>query len=281
MQENMDVLKIKKEKKQLFFYKMSFITQTLSNEKAIEIWSSEYYVLINKYLAGDDYCLTRNQKTTLEYDGVVYSIPYIISVLISNCVRFGTYFLKNNSYLTKQKEFYRGESKSLIPDYSYNRKTFTSVTYDFEKSLSFAEDNFIFKVTIDNEIGIFITGIESEIVIEPNVYWEFIGMSNEIFDGVEYKIFNIHVSEYKKNSPSYGDLIENLKNKENIQITEDLIEKPEFKITEDNFEDFNLLEDENFSINDFEDELNVYNIDYDKTKINELFEQYLSFKTDV
>lgn len=276
---------------------------SINNKLAIEIWSGPNYSLINKFLAGENYTIGNRVQTEITYDGKTYSIQRLISVLINLAMPFGEYFLQNHSQYSPKAVFYRGEEQSLLSRFSFNKETFISITYDLDTALSYSSDKFLYRITVDNDVGVFKTGIEYELVLEPRSFWEFKGISTDVVEGVEYTFLDVHISPFRPDFPMYGDSLNELKNKSTTKLVAELEDNNEsrsyigkdvddawhseltgfsvYNAIENNKDDFNSFNESVYTVADFEDEMNLFSIQYDKddnseNNINELFKYYLS-----
>lgn len=250
---------------------------------ALDFWKGETYVHINKFLAKNTYMKPVDFITELDHNGRVYKIKDIIRSLKNMMYSYSSYRLKYG--VPHNKIFYRGDAINKLTTESYNKETFISLSNSKSQAISYQEDSgVIFSVTIDDDVFVLYTGIEGELLIEPNSFWEYLGVVN----GNP----RIHVSQYREDNQMYGDFIllnlkksvkdivdennENDKNSEELSYIE--IEEVKGDIIK-NIELFNIA-DKDYTIINFEEELNLFGINYNKSDIDLLFEYYL-FHRDI
>lgn len=253
----------------------------LTDEIAKDLWRGETYRIINRYLAGETYDDYHVKETTLDYVDHYFRIIDVIKRLNLMMVPFGTF--KKRTGITQNK-FYRGDKRSILSEMTYNKETFISVTYDFETAVAFCEDGVIFHVTIDDNVNVTKTGIESELLIEPNSCCNFIGSTSIDTNDGPIRAINIHITNYSDSFPNYSDLMKTLVS--DVEMIENEI-SDHFKDLsilstqiKDSLEFFNVSEDENYSIDNFAEELILFRIDYNHKDLESLFGFYLSLKEE-
>lgn len=231
------------------------MSRKLTKEKALQIWASDNYIYINKNLAGHNYKKTDMFIDYIEWNKNMYKISEIIKMLINSMLPF--------NYFRYENCFYRGEVYSLLTESSYNRETFTSVCSDYQQALMFSESNVMFKITIDPEVFCIPTGIENELLIEPNVHWKYLGR--------EGCFYLVHILPFNPNIKNYGNLIDEIEEtyiKENDQE----IFKLQTNLQNNSFNDVGNIYD--FILNNIEffnvDEKRCYNFDDFKADIRDL-----------
>ncbi len=146
---------------------------SLNINTAIRIWTlDEGYRKINSYLIGSkskkDYIYHQQNNLTIEYDGEIYNIPDIINII-----------KENMSPRNSEETYYRGASSISLK--SEIKKSFISVTSDKEQAESFVDDCCLFKVIVDSNVKRYDTGVESETLLENNLYWNYIGKENDLY----------------------------------------------------------------------------------------------------
>lgn len=182
---------------------------------------------------------------------IEYDIPAIINKLNDMMIPFRI-FKKINKI--NQDIFYRGDIFTIFKMKSYNKKSFISVTMLLENAIPYKEENgIIYNISIDNNVKVLSTGIENELLIEPNSFWEYIKTENN-------NIF-IHISKYNPNAKDFNLLLD-----ENLELNK--------KQIIDIIDDFNMLELD-YNILDFEIELKLFNIIYNPKDIDKLFYHYI------
>lgn len=113
------------------------------------------------------------------------------------------------------------------------------------------------------------TGIENELLLEQNCFWDVKYKTTEIIDSIEYEIILVNISKYNPNYKYYGDiLIDNMKKEDDIELL--------YEEINDNIELFNINEDENYTIDNFYDELILFDFKFDKNNLNFLFDYFKS-----
>lgn len=138
----------------------------------------------------------------MDYAGKSFKVIYVIKRFNLVMVPFGTF--KKRTGITQSK-FYRGDKRFILSEKTYNKETFISVTYDFETAVAFCEDGVIFQVTIDDNVFVPKTGIESELLIEPNSRCSFIGLTNIYKNDQHIKAININSTTYSDSFPNYSN----------------------------------------------------------------------------
>jgi len=139
-------------------------------DDTLSLWRSSYYEHINAYLI--------NKKET------DVRIENIIKILCDNMVYYK--YIKH-SFPTI---FYRGDNLDTVKYKSYNKKTFISITFDKETAESFT-DSVLYKITIDDNVKCIKTGIEYELLLEPNCCWHYISHNNILI--------NVHITPFNNN----------------------------------------------------------------------------------
>lgn len=259
----------------------------LTDEIAMDLWRSENYRIINRYLAGETYDDYHVRETKLDHSGYSFRVIDVINRLKLMMIPFGTF--KKRSGITENK-FYRGDKRSILSKMTYNKETFISVTYDFATAVAFCEDGVIFEVTIDDDVFVTKTGIESEILIEPKSCCNFIGFRNIEKDDGSIRSINIHITNYSELHPNYGDLIRNLVSESSTFSTVEIVENEisdhfkDLSISstriKDSLEFFNLSDSESYSIHNFVEELSLFKIEYNHKDLDSLFAFYLDLKKE-
>jgi hypothetical protein len=142
----------------------------LTIETALEIWRYDLgYKKINSLLVGNSYPFTRELKSrariygpieTIEYEDTSYDTADVIRVLKEHMAP-GT----DNAMI-----YYRGGSEHERR--SFLKPSFTSITDDMEQAQSFVDGGVLYTITVDNDVKRINTGVEHEVLLEPDVYWE-------------------------------------------------------------------------------------------------------------
>jgi hypothetical protein len=141
---------------------------SISSETALRIWTSESgYRIINSYLIGStssrDYIYHRPHNITIEFDDITYNTIDVIDTIIQH--------MKQG---TVEEMYYRGDTERAKS--SFVSKSFIAVTSAVDQSRSYAGDECcLFKVFIDPSVKRCATGVEDELLLEPNMYWDYIG----------------------------------------------------------------------------------------------------------
>jgi hypothetical protein len=196
----------------------------LNVETAIRIWiTDEGYRKINSYLSGStsrtDYIYHQPDNLIINYEGITYKTIDVINIIKEN--------MKESN---KEEIYYRGGSAHSKK--SFVKKTFISVTTDIEQAETFIDgDCCLFKIIVDPHVKRYKTGVENEVLLENNLYWNYIGKENN------YYIVRI----------SKGDLMqENISNNSNMQnkIKSTLTEEELNSLIDDYKEECNLLDEE-------------------------------------
>jgi hypothetical protein len=252
----------------------------LTSEIAMILWKSESYRIINKYLAGDSYEDYNKRNITIKYYSNTYRIIDVINKIKSIMIPFSE-LKKNYIFRNNHSKFYRGDKKSVLLETSYNKETFISVTSDIETAVAFQDSGVIFQIIVDDDVFVTRTGIENEILIEPNSCCKYEGFSNIILNFNNIKVINIHITTYSESFSNYGDLLKRLnkENKNEYEISDHIkdLEIASIRI-KDLKDDFNLLELKEYTIIDFKEDLKSFNIIYSQEDLRALFEFYLSIK---
>jgi hypothetical protein len=256
----------------------------MNTEIALDIWNSEDYKYINSFLA-DYYQYTK--KNTIQYNGSSMKISTIIDQLLSAMKPMKSI---KSSLVSFYGFFYRGDNNSLLSKKSYIKETFISVSTDKDQALTYSSKNCcLYQITIDDHVSCLKTGIENEILIEPQSYWKYISTIKQN----DIDIMNIIILPSDKapaNTFTYSQLVfDNI-----IQLQNSIISEPssthhplpqlqpqnhKMLITVDNLsefiDEFNIDEQESYSYDDFlYDIKHLPDIEYDIHDINNLWNRY-------
>lgn len=143
---------------------------------AKSIWNSENgYRIINSFLidstSASNYKYHQKNNKVIEFssndNSKIYNTLDVINVI------------KDNMKPSKNEEiYYRGNSKRAQK--SFIKKSFTSVTTIEEQAEQFIDsDCCLYKVIVDPSVKRCNTGIENEILLENDLYWEYIGKEKQ------------------------------------------------------------------------------------------------------
>lgn len=195
---------------------------SLDIETALHIWTFDNgYRTINSFLidskSRNDYKYHIENNKTIEYNGNIYNTSDVVNVI------------KNNMFPSDTIEtYYRGDNQKLLV--STLKKSFISVTKDEEQAKSFIDDECcLYKITVDANIKRCNTGVENEILLENNLYWNYLGKDKEYY--------LIHIS---KTPNKMIETNENKNNNSNEELTNE-----ELRNLFDNYkEEANELEDD-------------------------------------
>jgi hypothetical protein len=155
--------------------KISYIaSQGLTIDIAIRIWiSDEGYRKINSYLSQSksrsDYIYHQTDNININYEGKNYKTIDVINTIKSH--------MKESNV---EEIYYRGGSENSKK--SFVKKTFISVTTDIEQAESFVDgDCCLFKILVDPSVKRYNTGVENEVLLENNLYWNYINKENNYY----------------------------------------------------------------------------------------------------
>ena len=150
-------------------------------DTALTIWRlDDGYKSINSYLADADYQFHRKGSDTVIYNDVKYSTREIIDVLVENMK-----LPENDEFIT----YYRGGSKNSRKNFF--KTNFISVSDDEEEAAGFVDgDCCLYKITVAPDVKRIRTGIEKETILEPGLYWEYLGKNK-----------NHHIAKISKSPP--------------------------------------------------------------------------------
>ena len=172
------------------------ILMELDFNLAKSIWNSDNgYRIINSFLIGStsasNYKYHQKNNKVIEFstndNSTIYNTVDVINII------------KKNMKTSKSTEtYYRGNSKKA--QISFIKKSFTSVTTSEEQANQFIDGNCcLYKVIVDPSVKRCNTGIEDEILLENDLYWEYIGKERH------YHVAKIRkVSESNLNKTSRG-----------------------------------------------------------------------------
>jgi hypothetical protein len=226
----------------------------LTPKISLLLWKSEKYRLINGYLAESFYMDYVKKETDIEFDKYLYKIKDVVNMIKSIMVPFGD--LK--SKFKYKNIFYRGDNYKNLVSSSYNKETFISVTSDLETAISFKDDGILYKIIIDDDVLVCKTGIESEILIEPNSLFKYLKSD-------KHYVY-INIKSYCKEYPSYAELLLEF-NKTIYPIKEHV---KDLTISSNRIknliDEFNIFKEENYEIKEFEFDLKSMNIIYDNNE---------------
>lgn len=168
----------------------------ITEEKAMDLWISGAYTKINGQLAGIKYPFSYLRNDIIVSNGVEYKTRSVINKIISCMIPYSEH--KENLGVDSIR-YYRGEEISKFPTMSFIRETFTSLTSDKEQGISFKGDSgCLFCVNIDDDVYCIETGIEKELLIEPNCYWKFRKFENGMYF--------VDILSFTEGVPFYNDL---------------------------------------------------------------------------
>ena len=159
----------------------SIDNNNLDIDTALTIWRlDDGYRNINSYLADADYKFHRKGSDTVIYNDVKYSTREIIDVLVENMK-----LPENDEFIT----YYRGGSKNSRKNFF--KTNFISVSDDEEEAAGFVDgDCCLYQVTVAPDVKRIRTGIEKETILEPGLYWEYLGKNK-----------NHHIAKISKSPP--------------------------------------------------------------------------------
>ena len=159
----------------------SIDNNNLDIDTALAIWrSDDGYRNINSYLADADYKFHRKGSDTVIFNDVKYSTREIIDVIVENMKLPG-----NDEFIT----YYRGGSKNSRKNFF--KTNFISVSDDEEEAAGFVDgDCCLYQVTVAPDVKRIRTGIEKETILEPGLYWEYLGKNK-----------NHHIAKISKSPP--------------------------------------------------------------------------------
>lgn len=234
-------------------------------EEALEIWRSGNYIYINKKLACKYYRKISVVKDEIIWNNKTYNINRIIASLKNSMIPY-------HEHKDTVEYYYRGENYSLLTEYSYNKESFTSVSISYEQALSFSECEIIFKIKIDPNVCCIPTGIEEELLIEYNVFWNYIGKEGDLH--------LVEILPYDPNQLSLTELIDTLlinDMSEKKDIDTSLINDVDhlYEIISDNMYFFNVGEKDIYTFEDFKDDVTYLRIYTDIFDLKLLYEYYL------
>lgn len=146
---------------------------TLDIDTAIRIWiTDEGYRKINSYLSGSksrrDYIYHQTDNENINFENNDYKTIDIINTIKNN--------MKESN---KVETYYRGGSENSKK--SYIKKSFISVTTDEEQAKSFVDECCLYKITVEPSVKRYNTGVENEVLLENNLYWDYIGKENNYY----------------------------------------------------------------------------------------------------
>lgn len=137
-----------------------------SLQQALEMWTDEYFWIINGHLS----------ESYSQLNGA-YNMPTINSYLISDVINV---IIENMQVINNDNCIYwRGERlrKNEIAT-SFTRNTFTSITSDKDVAYEFGTQ--VVMISLENGLKYINVGcLESEVLIEPNTYWKYLGFAND------------------------------------------------------------------------------------------------------
>lgn len=137
---------------------------------AISIWKTDNgYRTINSFLTKStsrkDYIYHRENNKSIEYLDKTYNTIDVINIIKQN--------MKKSDEL-EPIMYYRGGSAIFTK--SFINPAFTSVCSNLEQAGQYVDgDCCLYKVFVDPSIKRYDTGIEFETLLEPDLYWEYIG----------------------------------------------------------------------------------------------------------
>lgn len=141
---------------------------SLNIQTALHIWTFDKgYRTINSFLIGSkspaDYKYHQENNDRIEYNHNTYNTKDVIDLIKSNMVPSD-----------KAEIYFRGDTQQL--QYSSFKKSFISVTKDEEQAKSFIDDGCcLYKVIVDDSVKRCNTGVENEVLLENNLYWNYLG----------------------------------------------------------------------------------------------------------
>ena len=248
--------------------------KSLSKDDILELWRGSGYIHFNGYLARDNYPFFSLARNTMEHNGKIYGIGSLVAKLRSVMIPYVEYRRKNIAKLGRGKiDYFRGEELTLFSTHSYIRETFISVTMDNDQSKSFNADSScgcLFKVSINEAVYCVETGIEKELLLEPGCYWKFKGIVNEIYI--------IEICPHEEGVLMLNEMISQTRI-EKARLQTSVLEKQSsdsLDEIEGNIELFNVADDDEYSIDDFKDDLTVLQISFNSYNIVSLFDFYKS-----
>jgi hypothetical protein len=178
-------------------------------ETCLFIWRSEEgYKKINNYLTNGTTAYKYKQPLTptLQYEGATYKISDIIDVIKKNMTTHPT-----------SATYYRGGSPNSKR--SFKKETFISVSTDIEQAQTFLDGPCcLYTVTVDPDVKRLHTGIENEVLIENESYWEYLGDNEVVIHSPKNAAYS-HFAYYNApkdvvvvdNSKEYAQLFEEAK----------------------------------------------------------------------
>jgi hypothetical protein len=140
-------------------------------EDALRIWRSDKgYRKINSFLVGTDkdYPYHPKNNQTMKLDGVRHDIEDAIATLKRHMKPSPT-----------EITYYRGGSSNSKK--SFIKKSFISVSTSKEQAESFVDQpvgGVLYKIIVDPNVKRIDVGIEDEVLLEDNLFWEYLGMQN-------------------------------------------------------------------------------------------------------
>jgi hypothetical protein len=147
---------------------------SLDIETALHIWTFDNgYRTINSFLidskSRNDYIYHVENNKTIEYNGHIYNTADIVNVI------------KNNMFPSDKVEtYYRGGDNQKLN--SSLKKSFISVTKDEEQAKTFMDDECcLYKITVDANVKRCNTGVENEVLLENNLYWNYLTKEKEYY----------------------------------------------------------------------------------------------------
>lgn len=147
---------------------------SLNAETALHIWSFDNgYRTINSFLIGStssaDYKYHQENNDTVEYNDKRYNTQDVIDVIKSNMV-------PSNKEIT----YFRGDNQRL--QHSSLQKSFISVTKDEEQAKTFMDDGCcLYKIIVEPSVKRCNSGVENEVLLENDLYWNYLGPQNEYY----------------------------------------------------------------------------------------------------
>lgn len=248
--------------------------EDLLKDDILTIWRGTGYIAINSLLAGHKYPLISTSNMHIEYNDKQYNTREIINKLRSVMIPYYQYRRNNIEKLGREEiKYYRGEEDTILSTYSYIRDTFISVSSNLEDGLSFngeSKRGCKFEISIDPNVLCIETGVENELLLDFGLYWHFLSIRNSLY------IISIEIpSEGQK---TMDDILHEL-----TTISESKIETSSSRKTKatldsilENIDYFNIASSEEYSINDFKDDLIALDFDFKESEISDLYSIYLS-----
>jgi len=141
----------------------------LDIQKALKIWiTDEGYRKINSYLSNNtEYRYHSKQDKNIDFEDEIYSTEEVVRVI------------KDHMRPAREEEtYYRGGSTNSKK--SFYKSTFISVSTDKEQAESFIDgDCCLFRITVDPNVKRIRVGVENEVLLENNLFWEYLGESED------------------------------------------------------------------------------------------------------